>query len=388
MSQGSVTIESEKTLKLSLPDINAAFQILLSNSSGTSFPIDDLVIGMTCYRTDQQKLYRLLNLDPTWHLEFDFAKTFGAADSSLTADKATALNANPSDTSTVATMPNDYNGVLKFVGIKTATAINLTAIDNIDGATLSFVCGVRGAADSTGGVAHELAFCSNGKMYQRYGSTTAWGSWIRLASKADVDAIVTTLTNAMSLLAPKDTPIFTGIPKAPTAANGTNTEQIATTKFVKNAVYDDRELPGIVKFYAGSSAPSGYFLCQGQAVSRITYADLYAVIGTTYGAGDGSTTFNVPDLRGLFVRGVGGNSAALGAVQGDAIRNITGGFYSRAEMNSGSGAIDAESGYFGQYQLQNGSNAQGHVTFDASRQVPTANENRPVNMAMNYIIKY
>lgn len=49
--------------------------------------------------------------------------------------------------------------------------------------------------------------------------------------------------------------------------------------------------------YAGSTAPSQFLLCQGQAISRTTYADLFAVIGTTYGSGDGSTTFNVPDLR-------------------------------------------------------------------------------------------
>lgn len=55
---------------------------------------------------------------------------------------------------------------------------------------------------------------------------------------------------------------------------------------------------GVIEAFAGSAAPSGYLLCQGQAVSRTTYADLYAVVGTTFGAGDGSTTFNVPNLKG------------------------------------------------------------------------------------------
>jgi microcystin-dependent protein len=50
--------------------------------------------------------------------------------------------------------------------------------------------------------------------------------------------------------------------------------------------------------YAGATAPSGWLLCAGQAVSRSTYADLFTAISTTYGAGDGSTTFNLPDLRG------------------------------------------------------------------------------------------
>ena len=55
---------------------------------------------------------------------------------------------------------------------------------------------------------------------------------------------------------------------------------------------------GVTSMFAGSAAPAGYLLAQGQVVSRTTYAALYAVISTTYGAGDGSTTFNIPDLRG------------------------------------------------------------------------------------------
>lgn len=60
---------------------------------------------------------------------------------------------------------------------------------------------------------------------------------------------------------------------------------------------------GTVVAYAGSSAPSGWLLCAGQTVSRTTYADLFSAIGTTYGAGDGSTTFALPDLRGRVVAG-------------------------------------------------------------------------------------
>lgn len=55
--------------------------------------------------------------------------------------------------------------------------------------------------------------------------------------------------------------------------------------------------------FAGASAPDGWFICNGQLVSRTTYASLFAAIGTTFGVGDGSTTFAVPDLRGQFVRG-------------------------------------------------------------------------------------
>lgn len=55
---------------------------------------------------------------------------------------------------------------------------------------------------------------------------------------------------------------------------------------------------GLIVAFAGSTAPAGWLICDGSAVSRTTYADLFAAIGTTYGAGDGSTTFNLPDFSG------------------------------------------------------------------------------------------
>ena len=63
---------------------------------------------------------------------------------------------------------------------------------------------------------------------------------------------------------------------------------------------------GAVLPFAGSSAPSGYLLCFGQAVSRSTYATLFGVISTAYGTGDGSSTFNLPDLRGRIAAGMDG----------------------------------------------------------------------------------
>ena len=69
---------------------------------------------------------------------------------------------------------------------------------------------------------------------------------------------------------------------------------------------------GSVQSYAGSSAPTGWLLCFGQNVSRTTYADLFAVLSTTYGAGDGSNTFGLPDLRGRVPAGLdnmGGSDA-------------------------------------------------------------------------------
>ena len=89
---------------------------------------------------------------------------------------------------------------------------------------------------------------------------------------------------------------------------------------------------GMVVPYAGTSAPSGWLLCFGQAVSRTTYAGLFAVIGETYGAGDESTTFNLPDLRGRVVAGqddMGGTSAnrltdQSGGLDGDTLGDTGG----------------------------------------------------------------
>lgn len=61
---------------------------------------------------------------------------------------------------------------------------------------------------------------------------------------------------------------------------------------------------GAVVCFAGAAAPGGWLACDGSAVSRTTYSALFAVVGTTYGAGDGTTTFTLPDLRGEFVRGL------------------------------------------------------------------------------------
>lgn len=86
---------------------------------------------------------------------------------------------------------------------------------------------------------------------------------------------------------------------------------------------------GTIADYAGATAPDGWLLCYGQTVSRTTYAKLFAVIGTLFGAGDGSTTFGIPDLRGRVVAGqdsMGGTSAnRLTGVSGGVDGDILGG---------------------------------------------------------------
>lgn len=97
-------------------------------------------------------------------------------------------------------------------------------------------------------------------------------------------------TNAVHLDGSK---AFTAVPTGP-AVDPTSANQLARKAYV------DSILPvGIIQPFAGSVAPSSSWLfCQGQAVSRSTYAGLFSVVGTAYGAGDGSTTFNLPNLQG------------------------------------------------------------------------------------------
>ena len=78
----------------------------------------------------------------------------------------------------------------------------------------------------------------------------------------------------------------------------------------------NRSEVGAIKPWTKATAPAGYLLCNGGAVSRSTYAELFAVTGTTYGVGDGSTTFNVPQLQGKMPQGFDGNTYNLAGTGG------------------------------------------------------------------------
>lgn len=95
--------------------------------------------------------------------------------------------------------------------------------------------------------------------------------------------------------------------------------------------------PGTVLDYAGSTTPEGYLFCYGQAVSRTTYARLFDVIGTTYGVGDASTTFNLPDARGRTVFGkdnMGGSTAGRVTSAGSGVVGTTLGASGGAQSNT------------------------------------------------------
>lgn len=117
--------------------------------------------------------------------------------------------------------------------------------------------------------------------------------------------------------------------------------------------------PGDYKMIAGSTIPDGWLLCNGAAVSRTTYAKLFAAIGTRYGSGNGSTTFNLPNFNGRHVLGTT-NAGNLGSYVSAGLPDITGGaFFYGAE------AIEDTYGAFGANMSKTHSYA-GHTVGDKS----------------------
>ena len=158
---------------------------------------------------------------------------------------------------------------------------------------------------------------------------------------------------------------------------------------------------GAVLYFAGQTAPAGWLKANGAAVSRTAYAALFAAISTTYGAGDGITTFNLPDLRGEFMRGWDDGRGidrgrAFGSAQGDAIRNITGSIdvgnnsgHQLFDVATATGALAISRKHWKTWtsDTRDGGDAPAAFNFDASRVVPTAPENRPRNIALLACIK-
>lgn len=154
---------------------------------------------------------------------------------------------------------------------------------------------------------------------------------------------------------------------------------------------------GDVRLFAMSAAPTGYLKCNGAAISRTTYAALFDAIGTTFGVGDGATTFNLPDLRGEFVRGWDDgrgidSGRTFGSTQQDAFQNITGTLNSLwREATSGDLGAFSDAGAGGQSDRPaTGGNGTRNINFNASNSpgARTASETRPRNVALLYCIKY
>lgn len=167
------------------------------------------------------------------------------------------------------------------------------------------------------------------------------------------------------------------------------TKQESNEKFaLKTELQKAIPVGSYLLYSSNTNTPDGFLRCDGSALDKNTYSALFEVIGYTYGkSGDKFLLPNFSD--GKFMRGTGGNAATLGTAQGDAIRNITGSIVTRSNTD---GSIQAQGAFGGEVksswwaQMTRGSGT--NINFDASRIVPTANENRPYNMAVVVLIKY
>lgn len=143
--------------------------------------------------------------------------------------------------------------------------------------------------------------------------------------------------------------------------------------------------PGTVISYGHSSVPSGYLACNGATVSRTAYSALFSAIGTTYGSGNGSTTFGLPDLRGEFIRGW---DNARGVDSGRGIgTSQAGSFVDHTHTTGNFMSFD-----FGSSSTHNGPHFTS-ATGQSSRTTSGAStgagsETRPRNVALHYCIKF
>tara|TARA_R110000782_G_scaffold152517_2_gene245104 strand:- start:333 stop:833 length:501 start_codon:yes stop_codon:yes gene_type:complete len=135
---------------------------------------------------------------------------------------------------------------------------------------------------------------------------------------------------------------------------------------------------GAVLYFGKDAAPTGFIKANGATISRSTYADLFAVTGTTFGAGDGSTTFKIPDLRGEFLRGwddargIDG-SRAFGSAQADELKSHS---HNMRIQGSAGGGITTGAGLLGAGSNTGDTDAEGGA------------ETRPRNVALLACIKY
>ena len=143
---------------------------------------------------------------------------------------------------------------------------------------------------------------------------------------------------------------------------------------------------GAVTFFARNSAPAGWLKANGAAVSRTTYAALFSAIGTAFGAGDGSTTFNLPDLRGEFPRGWDDGRGAdpsrgFGSAQADEFKG-----HSHTPLNGNNFITNTTTGSTGIFNIGSGGFAGTGMVFETSS--VGGSETRPRNIALLACIKF
>lgn len=150
--------------------------------------------------------------------------------------------------------------------------------------------------------------------------------------------------------------------------------------------------PGMIVPYGGAAAPAGWLLCDGSAVSRTAYADLFAVIGTTYGAGNGSTTFTLPDLRGRVAAGANASNALASRAGADSKQIARANLPAEKLRIADNGSWIVDTTQFGVHSgkpLSLGNNrSEAEYLYTEPMGSGTAFDVRQNTIYLNYIIKY
>jgi len=199
---------------------------------------------------------------------------FGAAAGNMVAETFSGTGAQTAFTLSVD--PGSLNNVSVFIsGVRQVPTTDYS----VSGTMLTFV---TAPASGTGNI---FALSGTTLSIGTPADATVSGAKIALGADASGDLLY---HNGSS---------YVRLPK------GTDGQLLSLTSGVPAWVVASGSPSGTVIWYAANSAPTDYLECDGAAVSRTTYAGLFAAISTTFGVGDGSTTFNIPDLRGEFIRG-------------------------------------------------------------------------------------
>ena len=141
---------------------------------------------------------------------------------------------------------------------------------------------------------------------------------------------------------------------------------------------------GDIKIHTTSTVPTGWLLCNGAGISRSTFSNLFTKIGTTYGSGDGTTTFNIPDLRDRYI--IGANTNALGTYIAEQLPNITGQFgivlygYASGAFTTGTKGTGITSNPSTDYRIDFNAHNSNSIYTDSGKVYP-------LSLALNFIIK-
>ena len=183
------------------------------------------------------------------------------------------------------------------------------------------------------------------------------------------------------------TTIAEKLDKTETAADSAKLGGLAADKYaLKSEASDGLKIGSYLLWSSDRTTPAGFLPCDGRRLQKSEYIELFDVIGYTYG-GSGEH-FNLPKFNdGKFIRGTGGNAASLGIAQDDAIRNITGTFACSSNDKRTADGVFQNIGNIGTGNEDGITDPVYNVSFDASRVVPVAPENRPYNMSVIVLIK-